>query len=129
MRLALSLAVLLFAAGCGKSDRSLPYAGERIVAPADTTVKNTGSMEPTFTGGERIHIAPINIRDVREGDIVVTYWEGRELNTMHRVIGIRNVGGTIGLVTKGDANLERDPHITTAAELVGIVRPIAVASR
>lgn len=100
--------------GCGKRD-------ERHVAPLVTTIAHTGSMKPTFMGGETVFVKKSSIEDVKVGDIIDAYWAGIGKNVGHRVIAIRMVNGQIGLVTKGDANLVRDEVITTKENFNGII--------
>jgi signal peptidase I len=90
------------------------------VAPFVTYVAHTGSMRPTLKGGELVAVGPARIEEVKVGDVVVWRWEATKKNVIHRVIAIRRTRDGIGLVTKGDANLERDRVIVTADILVGV---------
>jgi signal peptidase I len=114
---ALGVAALLWPTGCSRKEAPKT----RIVAPAITTVSFTGSMEPTFVGGDRILISPIAIEAVRERALIVYWEEARELNILHRVVQVRHAAnGEIGLVCRGDNNDERDWHIVTRENLIGL---------
>lgn len=80
-------------------------------------------MEPAIHRGACFFVRPIDIEDVKRGDIVTVYWPGLNMNVVHRVVALRYGanGRVIALETKGDANIERDRFIATAAELVGKV--------
>jgi len=95
-------------------------ATRRLVAPTFTYVADTGSMRPKIIGGEGVIITRAMISDVSRGDLIVSWWEAKEMNVLHRVVKIRNTALGIGLVTKGDANPERDVFITTAESFVGL---------
>jgi signal peptidase len=65
----------------------------------------SGSMEPTIHTGDAVVDEPIAPLDARVGD-VVTFKDpsrGGELVT-HRLRSVRPKGGTVAMVTKGDAN-------------------------
>lgn len=80
----------------------------------------TGSMRPTLQGGEQYFLAEWDFQKVQVGDIIVVWWEGRGLNVIHRVIARKMDGDrVVGLVTKGDANPERDRVICTPENFVG----------
>ena len=133
--LKVGLAALALAAGilgftsCGKKDAPPPpdrYMGQpttRGHAPGYGIVSFTGSMKPTFQGGEIFGIAKWPFEDVQVGEIIVVWWEGLQINVVHRVIAIRHDrdGKVVGLVTKGDANMSRDHVICTKENFVGLV--------
>jgi signal peptidase I len=116
IKLGSCLCLIVALAGCGKPDDS-----KRLKAPVETTMGFTGSMRPMYQGGESILILPAKIEDVRIGDVVAVWWSVREINVSHQVIGIRNVNGKIGLVTKGIANKFPDPHIIEERDFIGII--------
>lgn len=83
-------------------------------------------MRPAIMGGEPLLVTACDIADVRRGDLIVSWWAAKEMNVLHRVIDVRRTSTGIGLVTKGDANPERDSFITTADSFVGcayIIQP------
>lgn len=95
-------------------------ATERLVAPTFTYVADTGSMRPRIVGGEGVIITRSLISDVSRGDLIISWWAAKEMNVLHRVVKVRNTVRGIGLVTKGDANPERDVFVTTAESFVGL---------
>lgn len=104
-------------AGCAVTHVSRP------IAPFTTTVGLTGSMHPALIGGEPIYVYPVNIADLVVGDLVVIWWEGREIDPIHRVHKIiHGANGQIGIQTKGDNNAICDPYIITQADLIGKVK-------
>jgi signal peptidase len=65
----------------------------------------SGSMEPTVHTGDAVVDEPISPLEARVGDIV-TFKDpsrGGELVT-HRLRSVRPKGGTVAMITKGDAN-------------------------
>jgi signal peptidase I len=94
---------------------------KRIVAPTWARAGFTGSMVPTFRGGERYLIEPAPFQAIRKGDIIVVWWEARSLNVVHRAIDIKrdDKGQTVAIATKGDANQVRDPYLCTESNYVG----------
>lgn len=93
----------------------------RIVAPSWARAAFTGSMRPTLMGGERYLIEAAPFEAIREGDVIVVWWQARALNVVHRVISIKRdgQGRNQALVTKGDANQVRDPYLCTPENYVG----------
>jgi signal peptidase len=65
----------------------------------------SGSMQPTVMTGDVVIAMPIAPLDVRPGDIVSFNdpQRGNKLVT-HRVRTMRQVGGKVSFVTRGDAN-------------------------
>lgn len=94
---------------------------QRAVAPTWARAGFTGSMIPTFQGGERYLIEAAPFDDIREGDVIVIWWKGKGLNVVHRVISIKRDanGRNQAFITKGDANLVRDPYLCTPENYVG----------
>lgn len=99
--------------GCATQDGQV-----RIHPPVVTSVGLTGSMKPFFIGGEMIYVTHCDFDKVAIGDVVVVWWAGRELNVIHRLIGRKSDGS---MITKGDANPERDSHITAEKDFVGCI--------
>lgn len=90
----------------------------RIIAPTTSLVGDTGSMFPLLRGGDAVQIVRCPFQSIQPGQVVVVWWPSRRINVIHRVIAIRPGGA---LVTKGDANIDRDAHITTEADFCGCV--------
>ena len=80
-------------------------------------------MVPAIQPGDIYFVYPVAIEDVKPRDIITAYVPRYGVHVVHRVISLRYdvAGRVVGLVTKGDANAERDGFVTTAAELVGRV--------
>ncbi len=93
--------------------------GEAPVPPAPSVVviAHTGSMRPTFTGGEIRPVFPIPYESLVPGQIVLHYFGGRW--TAHRLVS-RSLGRW---KTKGDATDIVDPHQMTARTYGGVIRP------
>lgn len=92
-------------------------------APFLTVIGKTGSMRPTFQGGELRTVEPAKIGDLKVGDIIVWRWVAKQLNVIHRVWKVGRAGnGRTYVITKGDNNWYPDPVSVTAGELRGIVR-------
>lgn len=66
------------------------------------------SMHPTIRSGEHLHVAAVDTRSLRVGDIVLAR-ASRGL-TAHRVVSL--MGGTI--LTRGDNALRRDDALRTS---------------
>jgi len=94
---------------------------KRIVAPTWARAGFTGSMIPTFQGGERYWLEAAPFQAIQEGDIIVVWWPAKGLNVVHRAIAIRRdaKGHTEAIITKGDANMQRDPYLCTPDNYVG----------
>lgn len=117
------LAAVLLVFSCGKKPQTLESTHTRMTAPGLTKVSFTGSMRPTLKGGEILSVKATPFEDVKLGDVIITWWEGRKINVIHRVIAFvyDHEGKVAGFVTKGDGNAERDVVITTRTEYVGVV--------
>lgn len=85
--------------------------------PTWIIVGNTGSMRPTFVGGELREVQRKQFADLAAGDIVLTYFSGEY--HIHRLLSRRNGRWT----TKGDASAVPDPHTMTADGYGGCVVP------
>jgi signal peptidase I len=106
------------------------FFGYRIV-----TVQS-GSMEPALSRGDVIFSRPVNINDVKVGQIIL-FDEGRDIHFIaaHRVVGFINLHTNITdsatgnvttedsklLQTKGDANATQDANAVDASRLRGRV--------
>ena len=81
-------------------------------------------MKPLIKGGDMLFVEVASIAQIQQGDIILTHWEGKRLNVVHRVVRLRLTPQGIGLVTRGDANPAVDPFITTQDNLIGRVTHI-----
>lgn len=84
----------------------------------------TGSMEPTIETGSLLICKDTEIEDIRVKDIVCF----ESTNPMmlgqvitHRVVAIDDIGGTLRLTTRGDANTVEDALYVTDENLIGVV--------
>lgn len=84
------------------------------------------SMAPAFESGTWLLVDPrVGIEKVKSGDVVASWQPAEAVPVVHRVIfvGLSSVGEPY-LVTKGDANWERDRVHTTRENYIGQIRPI-----
>ncbi len=95
-------------------------ADERLVAPVLAPVTGV-SMLPYFRAGSFVFIQPCEFRLVSVGQPIVYFESARRINVLHTVVAVRETKNGRGLVTKGAANLERDPHLATKENFVGCV--------
>lgn len=77
-----------------------------------------GSMEPQFSAGDAIVVAPVP-EQLAVGT-VVTFQTSTGLVT-HRIIANKTVNGQPYVQTKGDANDSADVDLTAVADVVGVV--------
>lgn len=90
------------------------FAVPGLVGGQDSFVILSGSMEPAMSPGDAIIVGAPTA--VAVGD-VITFDEGNEVPTTHRVVGIQDGQ----YVTKGDANEEPDAQLVAPADVVGEV--------
>ena len=81
----------------------------------------TDSMAGTFNAGSLIVCGQVSAEDVRAGDIICFFDPSGNgtTTTTHRVQEVKNEGGEISFVTKGDANNTADSKPVPADKLVG----------
>lgn len=112
--------------------------GDRILAVT------SGSMEPEIHPGDAVVIHPITDPSQLRVGQVVTFYAGGEVNKYitHRIVGLYSIvrrdqkthealtdanGNEIVdpyIATKGDANTYRDPNLTPAAQVRGVVKEV-----
>jgi signal peptidase I len=87
-----------------------------------TLIIGGGSMEPTLQLGTAVVVEPVAPADIHVGDIV-SLRSGSTLQAIftHRVTRIVPRDGTVWIETKGDANKNVDPSITSTANVIGRV--------
>jgi signal peptidase len=87
-----------------------------------TLIIGGGSMEPTLQVGSAVVVDPVAPTDIHVGD-VVSLRSGSTLQAIftHRVTRIVPRDGTVWIETKGDANKDVDPSITSTANVIGRV--------
>ena len=84
------------------------------------------SMYPTIKDGDLLVIKEYedNSFNISVGDIIVCWWEERNIYVSHRVIMITNVDGENRYYLKGDNNLNEDTLYITDDKIVGKVEHI-----
>ena len=97
---------------------------------------DSNSMAPKFQAGDVVVIKPVAMTDVKRGDVVYFANGPQGIPTVHRVIGINELVTNLldsqtkaitssstefRLMTKGDANAERDAGEVTGDRLHGAV--------
>ena len=75
------------------------------------------SMNPTLKAGDGLHVVPYGNRRIRIGDVVVFPHPEGGNNVVHRVVAI----GSQGVRTRGDNNINIDPWVLHAEDIVGQV--------
>jgi signal peptidase len=70
----------------------------------------SGSMEPTFKTGSVIGVKPLveNEKKNLKVDDIITYQDGPEKLTTHRIVGVIESGDNILYETRGDNNKSKD---------------------
>jgi len=77
-------------------------------------IVRSDSMKPVFSGGDMVVTGPVN-GELKPG-MIITYELGKS-RTTHRIISVDDKAKT--LVTKGDANEDRDPWPVAMSEVKG----------
>lgn len=94
-------------------------ANTRLTAPVLMRVSHTGSMRPLLKGGELVAVSKQEFATLKVGDLVIIWYEGRQLHVIHQIIERRATLFGLGYATKGLSNPERDRVILTADNYVG----------
>lgn len=83
----------------------------------------TGSMAPAYPPGTLVVVRPVDVADVRTGDVVTYQLEsGRPTVVTHRVVGVGwTAEGDKVLTTRGDANAMADADRVRDVQLRGEV--------
>ena len=80
------------------------------------------SMKPTFKKGDLIISKEIDdINSLKKGD-VITFWtliEGKKVKNTHRIAEVLNDNGSVGFITRGDANNVDDTYTVYAGDIIG----------
>lgn len=80
----------------------------------------SGSMEPELRVGGVVITRPVDVEDIKAGDIITFYSPLSEQLTSHRVIAVEH-GSSFRFRTKGDANEDADSFTVPAENVVGKV--------
>ena len=70
----------------------------------------SGSMQPTVKVGSLLLTRPVDVEDLRVGDVITYRSPGNHTTLTHRIVSIRQQDGDWVFQTKGDANPEPDPR-------------------
>lgn len=97
------LAVLLFVVVLPAMVQTYAGIGVRII--------RSGSMEPAIAPGDAVLVRNVQVRDVREGDIVLLLHPRSTEVEAHRLLTMDDGNNAVSLVTKGDANPMSDPVV------------------
>lgn len=89
------------------------------------SVITSGSMMPALDVGDIVIIVQASPEKIKVGDVIQYWRQGDPAPIVHRVIQIDQAGGTIYIVTKGDANNAPDDPITVTQTIgkVALVIP------
>jgi len=93
------------------------------VAGATPYTVLTGSMRPSLPPGTLVVVKPIDVVDIRTGDVITYQLEsGQAPVVTHRVTSVRHdLTGATTLVTKGDANDVPDADAVMPVQIRGRV--------
>lgn len=80
----------------------------------------SGSMEPELKVGSVVVTRPVEVGEIKVGDIITFYSPLDERPTSHRVVAVEE-GSAFHFRTDGDANEDADPFIVPAQNVVGKV--------
>jgi signal peptidase len=107
---------------------ALVFAGYQVkTGRFHATPVLSGSMRPGLQPGDVVVTQRVPISDLRVRDVVVFYPPNEtERQTVHRIVNLTVKNGTTAITTWGDANLVRDPAVsslkgTTAYRMVRVV--------
>ena len=70
----------------------------------------SGSMGPTVKVGSLLLTRPVDVDNLRVGDVITYRSPGNHTTLTHRIVGMRQQDGEWVFETKGDASLEPDPR-------------------
>ncbi len=109
-----SLAVLILFMAAAVLVSLAPHFGWRV----DTVF--SGSMEPHLRMGGVAVTRPVEMEEIKVGDIITFHSPLSDKLTSHRVIAVEG-GSSFNFYTKGDANEDADPFAVPAWSVVGKV--------
>jgi signal peptidase len=94
------------------------WASTGLLGLRATTILS-GSMSPSLKVGDMVLVREVPASSVRPGD-VIQFWRDGEA-VVHRVVEVRQEGGSWSFITKGDANSSPDPTPVSSSQLMGKV--------
>lgn len=80
------------------------------------------SMKPTFKKGDLIISKEIDDINSLKKDDVITFWtliDGKKVKNTHRIAEVLNDNGSVGFITRGDANNVDDTYTVYAGDIIG----------
>jgi len=83
-------------------------------------VIGSNSMTGTINKGDAIIYEKYEDQQLYKGDIIIFNYNG--IKTVHRIVEVRNINGTLGFITKGDANASRDTEFRSQNDVIGLVK-------
>lgn len=80
----------------------------------------TGSMEPTIKSGDLILTNKVNTGELKENDIIsfLAMENDTQIIKTHRIIEIKDDGGIISYITKGDNNSIEDASLVAPGDII-----------
>ena len=78
------------------------------------------SMTGTINKGDAVIFESYNNQNIMNGQVIIFDYNG--IQTIHRVVDIKNVNGEYRYYTKGDANARNDEGYTTKKDIYGLVK-------
>lgn len=83
-------------------------------------VVGSNSMAGTIDKGDAIIFEKYDNQVLEEGQIILFDYNG--IQTIHRIIDIKSINGTLSFYTKGDANKNQDRGYITEEKIYGLVK-------
>jgi signal peptidase len=87
----------------------------------DVFVVQSGSMEPAYHVGSLVYVKPVDVAELKAGD-VITFELGAGVRGTHRIVEVQNTEGQLSFITKGDNNEYVDASPVNPDRIIGKVR-------
>ena len=81
----------------------------------------SGSMEPNYHVGSLVYVKPVDVAELKVGD-VITFELGGGIRGTHRIIEVLEDNGSLTFQTKGDNNDHADANPIRPEAIVGKVK-------
>ena len=81
----------------------------------------SGSMEPSIHIGDIVVSSRVDVKELKEGDIITFRYKGEDNYITHRISKVLHTEFGIFFKTKGDANENEDSRLVESNEVVGKV--------
>lgn len=101
------------------------------VFPVRPAVIYSGSMRPAFEVGDIVIVARKNPKLLRAGDVISYKAKDSPVQTVHRIVAVRNESGREVFITRGDANTRNDapvPEENVTGKVILVVPRLGWAS-